>query len=198
MNAQFGALTAAIERYLSRRPQTMQPHVPKPALNLDVDPFVPSPIFAPDGDRTPEPIRLLARKFDPAARDARNRLLGKMGEVFVMQVEERRLFAAGRNDLLRELRWVSELDGDGAGFDVLSFNPHTAARKLIEVKTTCGDSMTPFFVTRAEKLLADDRPAEFKLYRVFDFAAVPRIFTLRPPLENTARLEAETWRAAFG
>ena len=115
-----------------------------------------------------------------------------------MEVEERRLFAAGRKDLLCDLRWVSELDGDGAGFDILSFDPLSGARKLIEVKTTCGDSMTPFFVSRTEKSLADDCPAEFNLYRVFDFAAAPRIFTLRPPLENAVRLEAETWRAAFG
>ena len=198
MNAQFGPLVAAIERFLAKSPQALEPDVPKPALNLDVDPFVPPPAMAYDADRTPEPIRRLARKFDPVARDAKNRSLGKKGEAFVMEVEERRLFVADRKDLLRELRWVSELDGDGAGFDILSFDPQSGARKLIEVKTTCGDALTPFFVTRTEKSLADDRPAEFNLYRVFDFAAAPRIFTLRPPLEDAVRLQAETWRAAFG
>ncbi|MDR3422860.1 MAG: DUF3883 domain-containing protein [Xanthobacteraceae bacterium] len=198
MNAQFGPLVAAIERFLAKSPRALEPDVPKPVMDPDVDPFVPAPAMAPDADRTPEPIRRLARKFDPVARDARNRSLGKKGEAFVMEVEERRLLAAGRKDLLRDLRWVSELDGDGAGFDILSFDPASGARKLIEVKTTCGDSTTPFFVSRTEKALADDCPAEFNLYRVFDFAAAPRIFTLRPPLEKSVRLEAETWRAAFG
>jgi len=58
--------------------------------------------------------------------------------------------------------------------------------------------MTPFFVSRTEKSLADEKPDEFSLYRVFDFALAPRIFTLRPPFEDAVRLEAETWRAAFG
>jgi hypothetical protein len=197
-NAQFDALTAAIGRYLSRRPEALQPDVEMPVMNPGIDPFVPPPPFAPDIDPKLEPIRLLARKFDPVARDALNRSLGKKGEAFVMEVEERRLFAAGRKDLQRELRWVSDLDGDGAGYDVLSFDPLTGARKLIEVKTTCGDALTPFFVTRTEKSLAGSLPAEFNLYRVFDFATAPRIFTLRPPLEEAVRLEAETWRAAFG
>jgi hypothetical protein len=166
-------------------------------MNLGADPFVPPPIFNPTDDPKLAPIRRLARKFDPLARDARNRSLGKKGEAFVMDVEERRLFAADRKDLLRELRWVSDLDGDGAGFDILSFDPQSGARKLIEVKTTCGDALTPFFVSRTEKSLADECPAEFNLYRVFDFAVLPRIFTLRPPLEDTVRLETETWRAVF-
>ena len=197
-NAQFDALTAAIGRYLSLRPEALEPEVAKPVMNPDVDPFVRPPLFKPDIDPRLEPIRLLARKFDPVTRDARNRSLGMKGEAFVMEVEERRLFAAGRKDLMQELRWVSDLDGDGAGYDVLSFDPQTGAKKLIEVKTTCGDAQTPFFVTRTEKFLADSRPAEFNLYRVFDFATAPRIFTLRPPLEKAVRLEAETWRAAFG
>ncbi len=65
------------------------------------------------------------------------------------------------------------------------------------MKSTCGEATMPFFVSRTEKSLADDSPAEFNLYRVFDFAATPRIFTLHPPLENSVRLETETWRAAF-
>jgi hypothetical protein len=196
-NAQFVALTEAIERYLLLRPEFLQADVAKPAMNLGADPFVPPPIFNPTDDPKLAPIRRLARKFDPLARDARNRSLGKKGEAFVMDVEERRLFAADRKDLLRELRWVSDLDGDGAGFDILSFDPQSGARKLIEVKTTCGDALTPFFVSRTEKSLADECPAEFNLYRVFDFAVLPRIFTLRPPLEDTVRLETETWRAVF-
>ncbi|WP_296710958.1 DUF3883 domain-containing protein [Rhodoblastus sp.] len=196
-NAQFGALSEAIERYLSRTPAALEPEVQSRNPFAGADPFVLPPVFDPSAAKTPGPIRLLARKFDPVARDARNRSLGKKGEAFVMEVEERHLFEAGRRDLIRDLRWVSDIDGDGAGYDILSFYPTSGARKLIEVKTTCGDAQTPFFVTRTEKSLADRSPSEFNLYRVFDFAASPRIFTLRPPLEDAVHLEAETWRAAF-
>jgi hypothetical protein len=175
----------------------LEPEIPTRSPVTGLNPFVHPPVFDSTATKTPEPIRLLARKFDPVARDARNRSLGKKGEAFVMEVEERHLFDAGRRDLIRDLRWVSDLDGDGAGYDILSFEPTSGARKLIEVKTTCGDARTPFFVTRTEKSLADRSPDEFNLYRVFDFAATPRIFTLRPPLEDAVRLEAETWKAAF-
>jgi len=197
-NAQFGALTEAIDRYFAKTPAALEPELPTRSPDAGLNVFVLPPAFDPSVAKTPEPIRLLARKFDPVARDARNRSLGKKGEAFVMEVEERRLLDAGRRDLIRDLRWVSDLDGDGAGYDILSFDPESGARKLIEVKTTYGDARTPFFVTRTEKSLADRNPAEFNLYRVFDFAASPRIFELRPPLEDAVRLEAESWRAAFG
>ena len=121
------------------RPEVLLAEVATPVMNLDADPFVPPPIFNPVDDPKLEPIRRLARKFDPVARDARNRSLGKQGEAFVMEVEERALHSAGRKDLIRDLRWVSDLDGDGAGYDILSFDAVSGARKLIEVKTTCGD-----------------------------------------------------------
>lgn len=198
MNAQFGPLTAAIERYLAWTPKALEPEIPDRRPDDINGLFVSPPVFDAEKVRMPEPIMRLARKFDPVARDARNRALGKKGEAFVMEVEDRRLFDAGREDLRGQLRWVSDVEGDGAGFDILSFDPRSGAPKLIEVKTTCGDALTPFFLSRTEKSLADQKPDQFSLYRVFDFAASPRIFTLRPPLEDAVRLEAESWRAAFG
>jgi len=114
-----------------------------------------------------------------------------------MEVEERSLFAAGRRDLVRDLRWVSDLDGDGAGYDIRSFDPKTGAQKLIEVKTTCGNALTPFFMSRNEKSFAETTPEEFNLYRVFDFATAPKIFKLRSPLGGAVNFETEAWRATF-
>jgi hypothetical protein len=48
-----------------------------------------------------------------AARDARNRDLGRAGEEFVVDFERSRLRRAGRSDLARDVRWVADLDGDG-------------------------------------------------------------------------------------
>jgi hypothetical protein len=47
------------------------------------------------------------------------------------------LRAAGRADLARRVRWISEEEGDGAGYDIASFRPDGQTR-LIEVKTTNG------------------------------------------------------------
>lgn len=158
---------------------------------------MPPPAMVSKDDSRQEPIRRLVRKFDPIVRDARNRTLGRQGEAFVVEVEERRLHAAGRQDLMREVRWVADLDGDGAGYDTRSFDPVTGAHRLIEVKTTCGDEATPFFVTCNEEALSREQPEAFRLYRLFDFSARPRIFELRSPLGDAVRLETATWIASF-
>ena len=63
----------------------------------------------------------IARKFDVAARDERNRALGRAGEERVLAHERAALKSAGRDDLAHKVRWVSEEDGDGAGYDIASF-----------------------------------------------------------------------------
>lgn len=84
-----------------------------------------------------EQIQLIARKFDVAKRDERNRVLGRAGEQRVLAHERATLELAGRDDLAQNIRWVSEEDGDGAGYDIASFAPDGSSR-LIEVKTTNG------------------------------------------------------------
>jgi hypothetical protein len=79
----------------------------------------------------------IACKFDVAGRDERNRALGRAGEERVLAHERAALRTAGRDDLARKVRWVSEEDGDGAGYDIASFAPDGLPR-LIEVKTTNG------------------------------------------------------------
>ena len=59
------------------------------------------------------------------------------GEERVLAHERASLRSAGRDDLARKVRWVSEQDGDGAGYDIASFAPDGQVR-LIEVKTTNG------------------------------------------------------------
>jgi len=84
-----------------------------------------------------ERMTAIARKYDVAERNARNRALGRAGEDRVLVHERASLLAAGRTDLAERIRWVSHVDGDGAGYDILSFDPDGNDR-LIEVKTTNG------------------------------------------------------------
>ena len=196
-NAQFGGLAAAIDRTLFAKPGLLSPTIRPPAA-AKYDLFVEPPSLSDGSDRRQEPIQRLILKFDPAERDARNRALGRQGEAFVLEAEQRRLHAAGKVDLMRQVRWVADLDGDGAGYDIQSFDPETCAPKLIEVKTTCGDARTPFFITRNEEALSRERPDAFRLYRLFDFAAAPRAFEIAPPLDGSLRLETANWTASFG
>lgn len=192
-NAIFGA----IDRYLSMHPETQYAQsVPKllaAAEGRQV--FIEPPPARLDIPARPPRLQALIRKFDPVTRDFRNRQLGKAGEKFVLEVERRRLIADDRPDLASKVRWVADEDGDGAGFDVLSFAPDGAER-LIEVKTTNGSARTPFFLTRNEREVAEARAESWRLYRVHLFAQTPRVFSVAPPLEKVLNLRTETWRAA--
>ena len=135
-------------------------------------------------------------KFDVAGRDERNRALGRAGEERVLAHERAALRAAGRDDLARKVRWVSEEDGDGAGYDIASFGPDGRAR-LIEVKTTNGWERTPFHITRNELAVAEERRSEWRLFRLWNFSREPKAFELHPPLDAHVSLTATTFQASF-
>ena len=87
-------------------------------------------------------------------------------------------------------------EGDGAGYDVLSF-ASTGQERLLEVKTTNGSARTPFFLSRNELDVSRERPEDWRIYRVHLFATSPHIFTLAPPLDDVLHLRPEMWRASF-
>lgn len=138
----------------------------------------------------------IARKFDAAGRDERNRALGRAGEERVLANEQAILTAAGRNDLARRVLWASEEKGDGLGYDIESYEPDGRIR-LIEVKTTNGWERTPFHISRNELDLADERRSEWCLLRLWNFSREPKAFELRPPLEAHVSLMATSFRASF-
>ncbi len=191
------AIFDAIDRYLSKHKSILNPAPqPQAITSLVAETFVEPPVPRTTKNQIPERLRQLVVKFDPVERDHRNRSLGKAGEAFVVDLEKRRLAEGDRADLARKVRWTAEEDGDGAGYDVLSFNLGGHER-LIEVKTTNGSARTPFFLTRNECDVARDRAADWQIYRVHLFANTPRIFTIKPPLESVVKLTPETWRASF-
>jgi len=138
----------------------------------------------------------VARKFDVAGRDERNRALGRAGEERVVAHERSALKVAGREDLARKVRWVSEEDGDGAGYDIASFTPDGRER-LIEVKTTNGWERTPFYISRNELAVAEERRSEWCLFRLWNFSRVPKAFELYPPLDAHVSLTATAFQASF-
>lgn len=190
------AIFGAIERYLSAQQDIFQ-YLPKGVPTTTVENiFVPAPQSTHKANPLPPGLERLVRKFDPVDRDHRNRSLGKAGEEFVLNIERQVLTAGGRPDLACQVRWVAVEDGDGAGFDIRSFD-FAGAEKFIEVKTTNGGIRTPFFLTRNEQEVAEANADVWRLYRVYQFSQTPRIFSLAPPLSNVLHLRVETWRASF-
>lgn len=167
------------------------------AQGEDILPVEDAPPPGPARKPRPEGLERLVRKYDPAARDHRNRTLGLLGEERVFRHEIARLTAAGAPHLAKKVEWTSQERGDGAGYDIKSFNP-SGDERLIEVKATRGARSTPFFITRTEHEVSQERPDHWRLHRLYDLASEPRLFRLRPPLEIAVTLEPETWRATPG
>jgi Protein NO VEIN, C-terminal len=192
------ALINGIERYLDNRNEILVPPSPEiiPGIAEDHSLFLEPPPHLTETQSEPEPLKRLVRKFDPAARDSQNRKLGKLGEERAFFSERTRLKVEGRADLAGKVRWISEEEGDGAGYDILSFDAKGAER-LLEVKTTVGSDTTPFFLTENERLLSTERPNEFRLLRLYDFNRKPRAFELVPPLEHSVILRPAIYRAGF-
>lgn len=138
----------------------------------------------------------IARRFDAAGRDERNRALGRAGEALALAHERAVLSGAGRGDLAREVRWVSDEEGDGAGYDIASFRPDGRCR-LLKVKTTNGWERTPFHITRNELAVAEARRGEWRLFRLWNFSREPKAFELAPPLDAHVSLMPTAFQASF-
>lgn len=195
------SLVDAVARWLARNAQWIgrEPAWKKtPGLREDTALWMGTP---PTLSNQPPPeeleqMQLIARKVDVAGRDERNRALGRAGEERALQHERAVLIQYGRDDLASRVRWVAEEDGDGAGYDIASFEPDGRAR-LVEVKTTNGWERTPFFISRNELDVANERRSEWKLLRLWDFSREPKGFELHPPLDAHVSLTAQTFRASF-
>lgn len=142
-------------------------------------------------------LERLARKFDPALRDLRNRKTGLLGEELVYYSEIAKLNQTGRPDLADQVKWVSRDEGDGAGYDIRSFETDGTER-FYEVKTTVGHRRTPFYLSRNERDFAEQAPDNFRIFRLYEIGRSPRSFLITPPLDTALILEPSVYRASFG
>ena len=129
-------------------------------------------------------------------REARNRSLGRAGEEFVVQYERWRRIQRGHERLADRIEHTAKVRGDGAGYDVLSFE-EDGRERFIEVKTTSYGKEAPFFISDGELAFANTHELEFRLYRVFEFRRAPRLFELRGRPDRHCRLDPTTYRASF-
>jgi len=175
------------------------PAIAIPRINDLSNIIVPPPVR--DHDRT-RGYERRAPAFVPRVpinyleRESRNASLGAAGEALALEVEYRRLRDAGSKRLAEQIEHVSRTQGDGLGYDILSFETDGRER-LIEVKTTSFGAMTPFFASKREIVVSDERAQNFSLYRVFKFREAPKIFILPGSLRESCELDAVQFRASL-
>lgn len=168
-----------------------------------------APVFANPLDRVvarpdpSEPRRGVSTIEDRAVRrpltnylelEARNRVLGLAGEEFAIKFEHQRLWRAGQKRLAERIEHIARTRGDVEGFDILSFE-ESGRERLIEVKTTTFGRHTPFFVTRNEVSVSEERAEEYYVYRWFDFRDTPRLFLVPGDISMSFYLEATQFLA---
>lgn len=127
-------------------------------------------------------------------REARNSVLGSSGEKFILRFETERLSRVGKENLAAKIEHISMTKGDGAGFDILSFE-ESGRERLIEVKTTKYGQETPFFVTRNEVSVSEKHRAEYHIYRLFEFRSNPALYMLCGAITATCDLSSHTYSA---
>ncbi|PWJ20195.1 protein of unknown function [Jannaschia seohaensis] len=56
---------------------------------------------------------------------------------------------------------------------------------------------TPFYISRNELAVAEERRSEWRLFRLWNFSREPKAFELHPPLHAHVSLTATTFQASF-
>jgi hypothetical protein len=197
------SLETAVLDWLNTHPDWLV-RPPARSSDIDVGLYEPPSLWigpAPTLSNHPDPTELaqtmaIARRYDVAERDERNRVLGRRGEELVVRHERHTLAQSGRSDLAERVRWVSDVDGDGAGFDIASFLPDGRER-LIEVKTTNGWERTPFHISGNELAVSEQRRSDWCLLRLWNFSREPKAFELYPPLESHVALTPTSFLATL-
>lgn len=94
-----------------------------------------------------------------------NKRIGDLGELLVLQHEQEKLKSLG---IKKEPEHKSKSEGDGLGYDILSYN-EKGQEIYIEVKTTVRNFDTPFFITRNELERSKQDSDKFFLYRLYEY-----------------------------
>ncbi|MBP6055772.1 MAG: DUF3883 domain-containing protein [Cytophagaceae bacterium] len=109
-----------------------------------------------------------AIQIDFIEQESKNKRLGLLGEQLILNSEISFLINNGKDDLAKKIKHVSIEEGDGLGYDILSFDL-AGNEKKIEVKTTRSNISRPFFLTINELNISIQNPNNYYLYRLFDF-----------------------------
>lgn len=166
-------------------------------MGVDFDYWI-EPMPQPTEMREPANLpQFHAMKRDYVAREARNRALGLAGEELVLSYEQQRLERSGFGLLAGKVEHTSVKRGDGAGYDILSFETDGRER-FIEVKTTAFAKETPFYITRNEVEFSKTTSDRYHLYRLFEFRTKPRMFSLTGDIRDQLRLDPVTYLASLG
>lgn len=131
----------------------------------------------PSPSEAQEPALVYRRpvKVNYLELEQENTIVGKSGEQIAYEFERWRLINEGKESLADKIEWVSQTQGDGLGYDILSRN-NNGTDRYIEVKSTKLTKEAPIFFSKNEYDFAATKKENFYLYRVFNLKTHPKLF----------------------
>lgn len=143
-----------------------------------------------------EPSNNYSVRINYLELEASNKSLGDAGEEFAINFERARLISLGKESLADKIEHVALTQGDGAGFDIRSFEADGSDR-FIEVKTTKYGKHSPFFISAKELRFSEKHQDDYHLHRVFQFRNDPHLFSLPGAVSENFILSPTEYRASF-
>jgi len=134
-------------------------------------------------------------KIDYVKKAERSLKIGLKGELLVVEKEREKLKALSID---KEVEHKS-LNGDGDGYDILSYNSK-GDPIFIEVKTTIGGINTPFDISINEVLFSSENPENYILCRLFNFDEEmnsAEYYELKGPISRQFNLEPTGFKAYY-
>ena len=99
-------------------------------------------------------------------KNRKNKEIGDLGELLVIDYEKNSLRRIGKSDLADKVVSTSKTIGNAAPYDILSYTKD-GKEKYIEVKTTEKDFTEEFYISANERKFAKANAGRYYLYRIF-------------------------------
>jgi hypothetical protein len=144
----------------------------------------------------PELIYRSPVKINYIELEQANRVIGTAGESIALAYEKWRLIQEGRENLADKIEWVSQTQGDGLGYDILSRNANGTDR-YIEVKATKLTKEAPFYFSALEHDFSRRNRSNFFLYRVFNLKAEPKLFIANGAYDEFCNANPTQFKGTF-
>lgn len=136
------------------------------------------------------------RKIDSIKLAKYNDIIGKTGEEFVLKILNEELNSTSLALEGYEVRHVSKKDGDGLGYDILTYNSK-GEEVYVEVKSTTQGLKSPFYMSAFEREFAIKNKDNYRLYRVYNLdlsTGIGDYYVIEGDIENQFNFTTDTYR----
>lgn len=139
-----------------------------------------------------------ARKQDYTKINESKEKVGFDSEKLVYNLEKKKLIENNKEDLAKKVVWESKENGDGAGYDIKSFEEINGeyVEIYIEVKGTNKGINEPFDISKNEIEASNKYKEKYYIYRISNiYSNNPKMYKINGKIEENFALEATSYKA---